>query len=169
MNSIYTILPHTWKNLEVRVGIRGEHTHATLRSSVGGTNRMKNRFKLFPSAHLGYTFPNEHRLLVSCSHHTTYPQFFYMKPYITYRNSYTIGIGNPDIRSEYISSFELNYQKNFGEDTASATTLHRYRKDKIEWLCVPYSTGITSDSMANVEHDYSTGIELSVSLHPAYW
>ena len=92
-----------------------------------------------------------------------------MEPYITYRDFYTAEIGNPDIRPEYINSFELNYRKNFGENTVSATAFHRYRKDKIERLRVPYSAGVTLDSMSNLGHDYSTGIELSVSLHPVRW
>ena len=44
-----------------------------------------------------------------------------MEPYITYRDYYSAEIGNPDIRSEYINSFELNYKKNIGEHTVSAT------------------------------------------------
>ena len=140
VNSIYTILSHTWKNLEAQAGVRGEHTHTVLRSSVEGADRTKNRFEFFPSVHLGYTFLNEHRLLASYSRRTTRPQLFYMEPYITYRDFYTAEIGNPDIRPEYINSFELNYRKNFGENTVSATAFHRYRKDKIERLDYPTGT-----------------------------
>lgn len=45
VNSIYTILSHTWKNLEAQAGVRGEHTHTVLRSSVEGADRTKNRFE----------------------------------------------------------------------------------------------------------------------------
>ena len=169
VNSIYAILSKTWGPFEAQAGVRGEHTHTVLRSSVEGADRTKNRFEFFPSVHLGYTFPGEHRLLASYSRRTTRPQLYYMEPYITYRDFYTAEIGNPDIRPEYINSFELNYRKNFGENTVSATVFHRSRKDKIERLRVPYSAGVTLDSMANVGHDYSTGIELSLSLHPVRW
>ena len=169
MNSIYAILSGAWKGLEAQAGVRGEHTHTVLRSSVPGADRTKNRFEFFPSVHLGYTFPNDHRLLFSYSRRTTRPQLYYMEPYITYRDFYTAEIGNPDIRPEYINSFEMNYRKAFGENTVSATLFHRSRKDKIERLRVPYMAGVTLDSMANVGHDYSTGLELSVALHPVRW
>lgn len=169
VNSVYAILSHNWKRFEAQAGVRGEHTHTVLKSSVDGADREKNRFEFFPSLHLGYTFPREHRLLASYSRRTTRPQLFYMEPYITYRDFYTAEIGNPDIRPEYINSFELNYRKNFGENTVSTTVFHRYRKDKIERLRVPYTAGVTLDSMANVGHDYSTGIELSVNLHLLRW
>lgn len=169
VNSIYAILSQSWNNFEAQAGVRGEHTHTVLRSSVEGADRTKNRFEFFPSVHLGYNFPNGHRLLASYSRRTTHPQLYYMEPYITYRDFYTAEIGNPDIRPEYINSFELNYQKSFGENSVSATLFHRSRKDKIERLRVPYSAGVTLDSMANVGHDYSTGLELSLNLHPVRW
>ncbi len=169
VNSIYAILSQSWNNFEAQAGVRGEHTHTVLRSSVEGADRTKNRFEFFPSVHLGYNFPNGHRLLASYSRRTTRPQLYYMEPYITYRDFYTAEIGNPDIRPEYINSFELNYQKSFGENSVSATLFHRSRKDKIERLLVPYSAGVTLDSMANVGHDYSTGLELSLNLHPVRW
>lgn len=169
VNSIYAILSQSWNNFEAQAGVRGEHTHTVLRSSVEGADRTKNRFEFFPSVHLGYNFPNGHRLLASYSRRTTRPQLYYMEPYITYRDFYTAEIGNPDIRPEYINSFELNYQKSFGENSVSATLFHRSRKDKIERLRVPYSAGVTLDSMANVGHDYSTGLELSLNLHLVRW
>ena len=169
VNSIYAILSQSWNNFEAQAGVRGEHTHTVLRSSVEGADRTKNRFEFFPSVHLGYNFPNGHRLLASYSRRTTRPQLYYMEPYITNRDFYTAEIGNPDIRPEYINSFELNYQKSFGENSVSATLFHRSRKDKIERLRVPYSAGVTLDSMANVGHDYSTGLELSLNLHPVRW
>lgn len=92
-----------------------------------------------------------------------------MEPYITYRDYYTAEIGNPDIRSEYIHSYELNYKKNIGEHTVTATVFHRSREDKIERLRIPYQAGVTLDSMANVGHDYSTGLELSGQVQLARW
>lgn len=169
VNSVYAILGQTWKGLEAQAGVRGEHTHTVLRSSVAGADRVKNRFEFFPSLHVGYTFPKEHRLLASYSRRTTRPQLFYMEPYITYRDFYTAEIGNPDIRPEYINSFELNYRKGFGENSVSATAFHRYRKDKIERLRVPFTAGVTLDSMANVGHDYSTGVEISLNLRLLRW
>ncbi len=169
VNSIYTILSGAYKGLEAQAGVRGEHTHTVLRSSVEGADRTKNRFEFFPSVHLGYTLPKDHRLLLSYSRRTTRPRLFFMEPYITYRDFYTAEKGNPDIRPEYINSYEFNYRKSFQENTISTTVFHRSKKDKIERLRIPYVAGVTLDSMANVGHDSSTGVELSLSLHPVKW
>ncbi len=161
LHSLYTILGDSYKRLEYQVGVRAEHTHTVLRSSKDWANRNKNRMEFFPSVHLGYNFPNGTQMLASYSRRTTRPQLFYMEPYITYRDYYTAETGNPDIRPEYINSFEVNFKKNIEEHSLSATVFHRNRKDKIERLRVPFEAGVTLDSMANVGHDYSTGLELN--------
>ncbi|WP_085536694.1 outer membrane beta-barrel family protein [Massilibacteroides vaginae] len=165
IHSLYALVADSYKSFDFQVGLRGEYARTVLRSSIAGADRIKNHYNLFPSVHLGYTFPNDHHVLASYSHRTTRPQLFYMEPYITYRDFYSAEIGNPDIRPEYIDSYELNYKKDIGQHSVSATVFHRSRKDKIERLRIPYEAGVTLDSMANVGHDYSTGMELSSQLH----
>ena len=63
----------------------------------------------------------------------------------------------------------MNYSKSFGENSVSATLFHRFRKDKIERLRVPFEDAVSLDSMANVGRDYSTGLELVINLHPTRW
>lgn len=170
INSIYAIVAESYKAFDFQVGVRGEHTHQVLRSSQEWANRTENRFEFFPSAHLGLNLPSDQKLMASYSRRTTRPQLFFMEPYITYRDFYSAEIGNPDIRPEYINSFELNYKKNVGDNMFSATAFHRSRKDKIERLRVPYHTsGVTLDSMANVGNDYSTGLELSAMVKATHW
>lgn len=169
IQSVYAIASGSWKQLEIQAGLRGEYTHTTLTSSIPGASRSDKRFEVFPSVHAGYNFPHEQRILFAYSNRTTRPQLWYMEPYITFNDFYSAVIGNPDIRPEYIHSFELNYQKDFGENRISATLFHRYRKDKVERLRLPYENGMTLDSMANVGRDYSTGLELNATWHPTRW
>ncbi|MDL2221482.1 TonB-dependent receptor [Parabacteroides sp. OttesenSCG-928-N08] len=166
INSLYALVADSYKSFDFQLGLRGEHTHRVLRSSIEGADRTYNRFEFFPSVHLGYNFPKEHLLMLSYSRRITRPELFFMEPYITYRDYYSAEIGNPDIRAEYIHSFELNYKKNIDENVLSASIFHRSRQDKIERLRVPYEAGVTLDSMANVGNDYATGLELSAQFQP---
>lgn len=161
INSVYLIGSDSYKAFDIQAGVRGEHTHQVLRSSIEGAKRTVNRFEVFPSVHIGYTLPHEQKLTFAYSYRTNRPQLFYMEPYITYRDYYTAEIGNPDIRPEYIHSFELNYKKSIGEQVLQSSLFYRSRKDKIERLRVPYEAGVTLDSMANVGNDHALGMELS--------
>lgn len=169
INSIYAILADSYRNFDFQAGLRGEHTHQELRSSRTWANRLQRRFELFPSAHVGYNFPGNHKLQFAYSRRTTRPELFFMEPYITYRDYYTAEIGNPDIRPEYINSFELNYSFHSGDNVLSASLFHRSRKDKIERVRIPYTAGVTLDSMANVGRDYSTGLELTGGMQALRW
>lgn len=161
IHSVYLMGSDSYKAFDIQAGLRGEHTHQVLRSSIEGANRTVNRFEVFPSIHVGYTLPHEQKLTFAYSYRTNRPELFYMEPYITYRDYYTAEIGNPDIRPEYIHSYELNYKKNIGEQVLQSSLFYRSRKDKIERLRVPYGAGVTLDSMANVGNDHALGMELS--------
>jgi outer membrane receptor protein involved in Fe transport len=169
IHSLYAILNDRFKNFQFQAGIRAEHTHRELGSSKEWANRVFNRLEFFPSIHLGYDLQDNDQLMASYSRRTTRPDLFYMEPYITFRDYYSAEIGNPDIRPEYIHSFEMNYKKNIKEHTFSITAFYRNRKDKIERLRVPYEAGITLDSMANVGHDYSLGVELFSQIQATRW
>ena len=170
INSIYAIWAESLQQFDFQLGLRGEHTHRVLDCSVEGTDRTYDKFDVFPSLHLGYNLPNDQQLLFSYSYRITRPALFYMEPYITYKDYYSAAIGNPDIRPEYINSFEMSYKKNWGENSFSASLFHRNRKDKIERLRVPYhQSGITLDSMANVGNDFSTGLELNGQIRVNNW
>jgi outer membrane receptor protein involved in Fe transport len=173
IHSVYAIEANRYKAFNYQVGLRGEHTHRVLRSDVPGSNRTYNNFHLFPSVHLGFHLPHEQQLMASYSRRITRPQLFYMEPYITYRDFYSAEIGNPDIRNEFINSFELNYKKNIGTSNFSAVVFHRTRTDKIERLRIPYESairaGVTLDSMANVGNDYSSGLEFNSQIQAIRW
>lgn len=169
IHSVYLLGSDSYKAFDAQVGVRGEHTHQVLRSSIKGADRTVNRFEVFPSVHIGYTLPHEQKLTFAYSYRTNRPELFYMEPYITYRDYYTAEIGNPDIRPEYIHSYELNYKKTFGEQVFQSSLFYRARKDKIERLRVPYQAGVTLDSMANVGNDHALGIELSGQFTVNKW
>lgn len=169
INSLYAIWAESVGSFDYQLGARGEHTHQVLRSSKEWANRIKNMMELFPSAHVGFDAGNNHRLSVAFSYRTNRPELFFMEPYITFRDYYSAEIGNPDIRPEYIRSYEVNYKKTFGVNTFAMSVFHRARKDKIERLRIPYLPGITLDSMANVGRDYSTGADANLMLSPVKW
>lgn len=164
VNSLYWILNQGFNKFKIQPGLRLEHTHRVLRSSVEGADRTFNRLELFPSLHIGYDPNQSTSFSAAYSRRTNRPGIWYMEPYITFRDYYTAEIGNPDIKPEYINSFELSFKKNINGHTLQAAVFHRSRTDKIERLRIPYVAGITLDSMANVGNDYSTGMELGLNI-----
>ncbi len=169
IHSLYTMWSNSISQFKYQLGLRGEYTHEIMGDSEEWAEHVYDRFELFPSTHLAYTLPKEGRISIAYSRRTTRPQLFFMEPYVVYVDYYTAQQGNPAIRPEYINSMEGGYNKSFGNNTLTATLFHRMRKDKIERIRVPYHTGVTLDSMANVGNDYSTGAELSSTIQFKRW
>jgi len=170
IHSFYSLWNKTFGHVEIQAGLRGEHTHRVLKSSKSWANRTVDRFEVFPSLHAGMHLAHNNMLTAAYSRRTTRPELFFMEPYITFRDYYSAEIGNPDIRPEYVNAFELTWKKSLdNQHTLSATAFYRNRKDKIERLRIPYEAGITLDSMANVGHDYSTGLEIFSEIRLARW
>jgi outer membrane receptor protein involved in Fe transport len=92
-----------------------------------------------------------------------------MEPYVVYVDYYTAQKGNPFIQPEYTNSVELGYNKSFKKNSFSGALFYRARKDKIERVRVPFQTGVTLDSMANVGNDYASGAETAVMLQLKKW
>jgi hypothetical protein len=169
IHALYAMLANTHSRFGYQVGLRGEFIHRTLENNRAWAQHVWDKFDLFPSLHLEYAFDENSRLNLGYSRRITQPQLFYMEPYVVYVDYYTAQCGNPKIRPEYTNSIEMTYNRTIGDHSAAATVFHRRRTDKIERLRVPYHTGVTLDSMANVGNDYSTGAELAVSIRNTRW
>jgi outer membrane receptor protein involved in Fe transport len=169
VHALYAMLSNTWSRFSYQLGLRGEYTYRKLGNNLKWAEHTWNNFGLYPSAHLALALPGNSRTSLSYSRRITQPQLFYMEPYVVYVDYYTAQRGNPFIKPEYTNSVEWGYNKSFGNNSASGALFYRARKDKIERVRVPYHTGVTLDSMANVGSDYSTGAELSTMLQLKNW
>ena len=169
IHSLYTMWAYSIAKFKYQLGLRGEYTYDVMESSEKWAEHVHHRIELFPTAHLSFDLPKESRVSLAYSRRTTRPQLYYMEPYIVYVDYYTAQQGNPNVRPEYINSVEAGYNKSFGNHTLVASLFHRGRTDKIERVRVPYHTGVTLDSIANVGNDYSTGAELSGTIQFKPW
>jgi outer membrane receptor protein involved in Fe transport len=154
-----------FSRISYQLGLRGEYAYRKLGNNFSWAENSRYRFDLFPSLHLSYALHDNARLRAAYTRRITQPELFYMEPYVVYVDYNTAQMGNPHIRPEYTDAAEVGYNLSLGNNTFAAALFHRARKDKIERLRVPYHTSVTLDSMANVGNDYSTGIDLSTTLH----
>ena len=165
IHALYMMISDTYSRFSYQLGLRGEYNYWKLGNNLEWARHTRNRFDLFPSAHLSYALNDRSSLRASYARRITQPLLFYMEPYIVYVDFYTAQQGNPFIKPEYTNSMELGYNLNFNNtNTVSAALFHRARKDKIERVRIPYHTSVTIDSVANVGNDYSTGAEMATSL-----
>ena len=170
IHALYSLLSNAGKRFGYQLGLRGEYTYRKLENNLKWAEHRWHKFGLFPSVHLSLTFDNGGQTNFAYSRRITQPQLFYMEPYVVYVDYYTAQRGNPFIQPEYTNSIEWGYKKSFNtNNTFYGALFYRVRRDKIERVRIPYHTGVTLDSMANVGNDYASGAELSTSLELKKW
>ena len=169
IHALYAMLSNTRSRFSYQLGLRGEYTYRKLGNNLEWARHTWHKFGLFPSVHLGLTLDNGGQTFFAYSRRITQPQLFYMEPYVVYVDYYTAQRGNPFIQPEYTNSIESGYKKTFNKNTFYGALFYRARKDKIERVRIPYHTGVTLDSMANVGNDYASGAELSATFQLNKW
>ncbi len=168
VHAVYAMLSNTWSQLSYQLGLRGEYTYRHLGNNEEWAQHTWHTFGLFPSVHLALPLSGG-RTTLAYSRRITQPQLFYMEPYVVYVDYYTAQRGNPFILPEYTNSVEWGYDKSIGSNIYRGGLFFRARQDKIERVRIPYDTGITLDSMANVGNDYALGAELATTLQLRKW
>lgn len=149
-------------NLSIQGGLRGEYMWKQSTNTVTGLVQpipAKTYYELFPSLYLTYALPNDNELQLNYSRRVNRPRGQEINPYRNYSDSTRITYGNPNLDPEFTSSVELNYLKNFGEQTVSASVYYHYTNNVIENVQFLHG-GTIESSYLNIANSQNTGLEL---------
>jgi len=147
---------------------------------LDSNQQFKNSFpfSFFPSAYLTQKLSDKADLQLNYSRKINRPNFFQLIPYYNYTDSFNISRGNPDLKPEFTSLFELSYDVSFkNNNNFIATAYYRHTNDLITNYqyyssnpnpADPDSIFITSYANANSSSAY--GLELiSVNTIAPWW
>lgn len=121
----------------------------------------KSNFQLFPSAYLSYSLPNNNELQLNYSRRVNRPRGRQINPFRDYSDSTNISYGNPDLNSEFSSSTELNYIKNWDNHTLSASAYYRFTDNVIQEVSF-INQGTMESTFMNIAKSTFTGAEFVV-------
>lgn len=105
----YLTLGTTWQKLELKAGLRGEHTHSVGESPTTGQRVARDYFQLFPTLFASYQLSARDQLSLSAGRRISRPSYQSLNPFITYTDAYTARQGNPYLAPSLARSFVLNY------------------------------------------------------------
>jgi outer membrane receptor protein involved in Fe transport len=170
IHSLYGIFSNSTSIVGYQIGLRSEYTNRILSYTGSADEFVLDRFDFFPTLHFSFNLPKEQQMLASYSRRIERPRGYYLEPFITYENAYSVRQGNPDILPEYIDSYELGYQKSLKtEGFLSAELYFRQTNNKIERVQSVYQPNVLMRSVANVGTDYSLGMEMMLNVKPVKW
>ncbi|MCD4746940.1 MAG: TonB-dependent receptor, partial [Bacteroidales bacterium] len=169
IHSLYFIFSDQIKKIHYQLGLRGEYTYRNIQNKQSPDAYVINRIDPFPTIHLSKQFPNEHQLMASYSRRIKRPRGRYLDPFPNYLNSYNIRIGNPDLKPEYIDSYELGYQKRIKSSFIAVEAYYRITNDKITRIRALQENEIMMITFENLDKDYALGTEIMANIYATKW
>lgn len=169
IHSAYAIFSKEFSFMSAKAGLRGEYTDRELSNKDSSETYGINRIDLFPSLHLSKKFNDKNQLMASYSRRINRPRSWFLDPFLSYRDQYTLRKGNPDLEPEYTDSYELTYLRSFEKGFISLETFFKETNNRIERVPELYDDNIIIMSFQNVDKDHSLGSELMLNMPVTDW
>ncbi|MDP1880835.1 MAG: TonB-dependent receptor [Parachlamydiaceae bacterium] len=108
----YFILGKSLKKLDLRVGLRTEHTLINANDNPKPFTLHRNYINFFPSGSLDYKLNDKNNLQTIYSYRIGRPSYDQMNPVRTFYDQFNNGAGNPYLKPEYSHIINLDYSYN---------------------------------------------------------
>jgi len=164
----YAIYAGMFNNFGYQLGLRGEYTYRVV-STTAQDDAVIDRWDYFPSLHLSYNLPLDQQLMASYSRRIDRPRGWYLEPFLTWQDEFNVRQGNPELKPEYIDSYDLSYLKKFGDNFLSLEGYYRITRNKIERIRSVYEKDVMLTTFENVGEDYSLGLEAMLNFSIFRW
>lgn len=156
VNAIYFTYSDKAGKFGYQAGLRAEHSQfdgllidSAFKFGYKYPSTARNIWNaLFPSLFLTQELTDKDQLQLNYSRRIRRPNFWQLSPYIDINDPANIRQGNPQLRPEFINSFELNYSHNYGKGNFLAVLYFRNNPDDI----TEYSDTITAAQYAQLQN-----------------
>jgi outer membrane receptor protein involved in Fe transport len=148
VNAAYFTFSKKFKSFSYQVGLRAEHSRfdgelvdSAYKFGYEYPNSFKNAWDgLFPSLFLTKKVSEADEIQFNYSRRIRRPQFWQLNPFVDINDPANLRQGNPQLRPEFINSFEFNYNRTYKQGSFLAVLYFRSNPDDI----TEYSDTITA-------------------------
>ncbi|MGI4870738.1 MAG: outer membrane beta-barrel protein [Janthinobacterium lividum] len=105
----YATVSTSLQHLELKAGLRGEHTHSVGESATTGQRVARDYFQLFPTLFAAYKLGERDQLSFSAGRRISRPSYQSLNPFVNYTDAYTAMQGNPFLAPSLARSFVLGF------------------------------------------------------------
>jgi len=120
----------------------------------------QNYFQLYPTAYIMYEIKPKNELKLNYSRRVNRPGPWNLNPYQDFTDPLNIRTGNPELKPEYINSFELDYFRYLKAGNMSATLYYRNTTNVISRTTYVDASGVSISTWDNLNSNNAYGLEL---------
>jgi len=156
VNAVYFTYSDKIGSFGYQAGLRAEHSQfdgllidSAFKFGYKYPNTIKNIWNaLFPSLYLTKQLNEDDQMQLNYSRRIRRPNFWQLSPFIDINDPANIRQGNPQLKPEFINSFEFNYSHNYAKGNFLAVLYFRNNPDDI----TEYSDTITAAQYAQMQN-----------------
>lgn len=164
--SAYFIFGQVLGKFKYQGGLRGEFAVQDPQLFTSETDYRNTYVNLFPSVHLKYDVSKKTRFGLSYSRRINRPSSRQLNPFISYADPVNLRSGNPDLKPEYIDSYDFSYSFTAPKVIVSTSVFHRRTTDVINRVKYYRDDNTSIVSYANIDKSVSTGLEVILIYKP---
>ena len=165
INALYFTLGGKVSKFSFSGGVRAEDWYIHTRSVAYGQKKedaplfKKNKGALFPSAFVSYSLPHDNEVQINYTRRIRRPWGGQLNSFVDISNPTNLSYGNPELKSQYSNSFELNYIKTWTYHIISLSAYLRTTEQDINRIS--YLDGdVMYSTWANVGSQTNSGCEI---------
>jgi outer membrane receptor protein involved in Fe transport len=167
--SAYASYTGKLKDFGYQLGLRTEQTFSKGNLITTGETFDKQYLSFFPSINLSQQLSKSDEMQISYSRRINRPRLRFLNPYTDYSDPYNLRRGNPDLKPEYIDSYELSYVKYLGKSTITPSIFVRNTHDAITRTYSLIDSNTSLVTFDNVATELAYGTELIVVSQITPW
>jgi outer membrane receptor protein involved in Fe transport len=164
--AIYSTFSHEWDKISFQLGLRAEQAFLNGHQKTTNEKFNNNYFNFFPSMHISYNLPNENKLQTSYSRRINRPNPHSLNPFIDKSNPLTWHAGNPELKPEYINSYELSHLKDWKKLSLTSNVFYKWTDNVVSRYRKVDTTGIITVLPINMSKAESYGLEFTLNSQP---
>jgi hypothetical protein len=166
VNAAYGMLTGQRGSLQFQAGVRAEHASTQFHVASVATSFDNTYNSIFPSGLLAYAVDEATEVKASYSARIRRPDDAdQLDPIPHYADPLNLSRGNPYLKPEHTSAFELGLQRAMGKTTLQVTPFFRRTFDAVRTIRTIDTAGVTTRTFANIAtvDDWGGDATLAVS------
>jgi outer membrane cobalamin receptor len=150
--------------VQFQAGIRAEHASTRFHVASVSTPFDNSYDNVFPSGLVAYAIDDATQVKISYSARIRRPDDAdQLDPIPHYADPLNLSRGNPFLKPEHTSAFELGLQRSMGKTTFQVTPFFRRTFDAVRTIRTIDSTGVTTRTFANIATSDAYGGDVTLA------
>jgi outer membrane cobalamin receptor len=164
VNAGYALVTGQRGKLQFQGGVRVEHAATEFQVASISSSFENNYNNVFPSGLLAWSVDDATQVRLSYSARIRRPDDAdQLDPIPHYSDPLNLSRGNPYLKPEHTSAFELGFQRSMSKTTLQATPFFRRTFDAVASLRAIDSAGVTTRTFANIATRDSYGGDITLA------